>query len=163
MAEVEAKLASLGLQLPAPIKLPPGVVLSFPWVRVHGDRAFVSGHGPLASDGSLAQPLGKVGEALTLEQGYGAARLAGLAILASLKSTLGDLDRVAAWLRVFGMVNVGPGFNRTPLVINGFSDLIVSLYGPERGAHARSAVGMASLPSTCRSRSRRRWRFAADG
>ena len=146
MSEIEAKLASLGLRLPAPIKLPSGVSLSFPWVRVHGDRAFVSGHGPLAPDGSLAQPLGKVGEELTLEQGYEAAKLTGLAILASLKSTLGDLDRVAGWLRVFGMVNVGAGFNRTPLVINGFTDLIVSLYGPERGAHARSAVGMASLP-----------------
>jgi enamine deaminase RidA (YjgF/YER057c/UK114 family) len=146
MAEVEAKLASLGLQLPGPIKLPPGVVLSFPWVRVHGDRAFVSGHGPLAADGSLAQPLGKVGQDLTLEEGYAAAKLAGLAILASLKSTLGDLDRVAAWLRVFGMVNAGRSFNRMPLVINGFTDLIVGLYGAERGGHARSAVGMASLP-----------------
>lgn len=146
MPEVEAKLASLGLQLPSPIKLPPGVVLSFPWVRVHGDRAFVSGHGPLAADGSLGQPLGKVGRDLTLDEGYAAAKLTGLAILASLKSTLGDLDRVAAWLRVFGMVNSAPGFNRMPLVINGFTDLIVSLYGAERGGHARSAVGMASLP-----------------
>jgi enamine deaminase RidA (YjgF/YER057c/UK114 family) len=146
MAEVEAKLARLGLQLPAPIKLPPGVVLSFPWVRVHGDRAFVSGHGPLAVDGSLADPLGKVGQELTLEQGNEAAKLTGLAILASLKAALGDLDRVAAWLRVFGMVNCGPGFNRMPLVINGFTDLIVSLYGAERGGHARSAVGMAGLP-----------------
>jgi enamine deaminase RidA (YjgF/YER057c/UK114 family) len=120
--------------------------LSFPWVRVHGDRAFVSGHGPLAADGSLGQPLGKVGRDLTLDEGYAAAKLTGLAILASLKSTLGDLDRVAAWLRVFGMVNSAPGFNRMPLVINGFTDLIVSLYGAERGGHARSAVGMASLP-----------------
>jgi enamine deaminase RidA (YjgF/YER057c/UK114 family) len=146
MAIVEAKLAALGLQLPAPIKLPPDVVLSFPWVRIHGDRAFVSGHGALAADGSLAQPLGNVGEELTLEQGYQSARLTGLAILASLKAELGDLDRVAAWLRVFGMVNCAADFNRMPLVINGFTDLIVSLYGAERGAHARSAVGMASLP-----------------
>jgi enamine deaminase RidA (YjgF/YER057c/UK114 family) len=146
MAEIEARLAALGLRLPAPIKLPPGVTLSFPWVRVHGDRAFVSGHGALADDGALAHPLGKVGRELTLEQGYESAKLTGLAILASLKAELGDLDRVAAWLRVFGMVNCGAGFNRMPLVINGFSDLIVSLYGAERGAHARSAVGMASLP-----------------
>jgi enamine deaminase RidA (YjgF/YER057c/UK114 family) len=146
MSAIETKLQALGLTLPAPTKLPPGVVLKFPWVRVHGNRAFISGHGALAPDGSLAQPLGKVGEHLTLEQGYHAARLTALAILASLKTELGDLDRVTAWLRVFGMVNAGQGFNRFPAVINGFSDLITELYGPERGSHARSAVGMAGLP-----------------
>jgi enamine deaminase RidA (YjgF/YER057c/UK114 family) len=146
MSEIESKLNALGLQLPAPAKLPPGVVLKFPWVRLRGDRAFVSGHGPLAADGSLAGPFGKVGEDLTLEQGYQSAKLVGLAILASLKAELGDLDRVTAWLRVFGMVNAGKGFNRFPPVINGFSDLIVELYGTERGNHARSAVGMAGLP-----------------
>jgi enamine deaminase RidA (YjgF/YER057c/UK114 family) len=146
MAEIEAKLTALGLQLPAPIKLPPGVVLKFPWVRLHENRALISGHGALAPDGSLATLLGKVGEDLTLEQGYQSARLTALAMLASLKAELGDLDRVTAWLRVFCMVNAGKGFNRFPAVINGFSDLIVELYGPERGSHARSAVGMAGLP-----------------
>jgi enamine deaminase RidA (YjgF/YER057c/UK114 family) len=146
MSAIETKLQSLGLTLPGPIKLPPNVVLKFPWVRVRGNRAFISGHGALAPDGSLAQPLGKVGEHLTLEQGYQSARLTALAILASLKTELGDLDRVTAWLRVFGMVNAGQGFNRFPAVINGFSDLITELYGPERGSHARSAVGMAGLP-----------------
>src|SRR4051812_4240605 len=86
MAEIEARLQEMGLQLPAPIKLPPGVVLSFPWVHVRDNRAFVSGHGPLAPDGSLAQPLGRVGEHLTPEQAYNAAKLTGLAILASLKA-----------------------------------------------------------------------------
>jgi enamine deaminase RidA (YjgF/YER057c/UK114 family) len=146
MAEIEARLTALGLRLPAPIKLPPNVMLPFPWVRLHGDRAFISGHGALAPDGTLAEPRGKVGEDLTLEQGYQAARLTGLAILASLKAAIGDLDRITAWLRVFGMVNTGKGFNRFPSVINGFSDLIIELYGPERGSHARSAVGMAGLP-----------------
>lgn len=146
MSEIETKLHTLGLCLPAPLKLPPNVVLKFPWVRVHGNRAFVSGHGALAPDGSLAEPRGKVGKDLTLEQGYHAARLTALAILASLKAELGDLDRVSAWLRVFGMVNAADRFDRFPLVINGFSDLIVELYGPERGSHARSAVGMAGLP-----------------
>ena len=146
MSAIETKLQSLGLTLPGPIKLPPNVVLKFPWVRVRGNRAFISGHGALAPDGSLAQPLGKVGEHLTLEQGYQSARLTALAILASLKTELGDLDRVTAWLRVFGMVNAGQGFNRFPAVINGFSDLITELYGPDRGSHARSAVGMAGLP-----------------
>jgi len=143
---VEARLAELGLVLPKPMVLPPGIVLPFPWVRVHGNRAFVSGHGPQSPDGSVAGPLGKVGGDLTLEQSYNAARLTALSILASLRRELGDLDRVTAWLRVFGMVNTAPGFNRTPAVINGFSDLILDLYGPIAGAHARSAVGMAELP-----------------
>jgi enamine deaminase RidA (YjgF/YER057c/UK114 family) len=143
---VEGKLQELGLTLPAPMKLPPGVALPFPWVRVRGARAYISGHAPQNADGSLANPLGKVGADVSLEEGYQAARLTALSILGSLKRELGDLDRVAAWLRVFGMVNSAPGFNRQPQVINGFSDLILEVYGPERGLHARSAVGMAELP-----------------
>ncbi len=75
-----------------------------------------------------------------------AARLTGLAILGSLSRALGDLDRILAWSRVFGMVNAAPGFNAMPSVINGFSDLILDVFGPDVGAHARSAVGMAELP-----------------
>jgi enamine deaminase RidA (YjgF/YER057c/UK114 family) len=146
MGQIEQRLATLGLVLPPPMQAPPGVVLPFPWVRVFGNRAFISGHGPLAADGSLAKPLGKVGAELTQAQGYDAARLTGLAILASLKQALGDLDRIEAWLRVFGMVNAGPGFNRFPAVINGFSELILEVFGADVGAHARSAVGMAGLP-----------------
>jgi enamine deaminase RidA (YjgF/YER057c/UK114 family) len=116
------------------------------WVRVRGDRAYVSGHGALDSDGSLAGPLGKVGAEVSEEQAYEAARLTALSMLGSLKRELGDLNRVAAWLRVFGMVNSAPGFDRQPDVINGFSDLILDLYGPEAGDHARSAVGLAELP-----------------
>jgi enamine deaminase RidA (YjgF/YER057c/UK114 family) len=144
--KVEAKLEELGLVLPEPIKVPPGLVLPFAWVRVRGDRAYVSGHGPLNPDGSLSDPLGKLGAEVTEEQGYEAARLTALSILGDLKRALGDLDRVTAWLRVFGMVNSAPGFVRQPNVINGFSDLILELYGPEAGDHARSAVGMAELP-----------------
>lgn len=146
MDPIETRLAELGLVLPPPTVPPPGVVLPFPWVRVVGDRAFVSGHGPVAADGSLARPLGKVGQDVTPEQARHAARLTGLAMLSSLRAALGRLDRVAAWLRVFGMVNAGPGFDAFPGVINGFTDLIVEVYGPGRGAHARSAVGMAGLP-----------------
>ena len=146
MSKIEKRLEALGYVLPGPIKLPPSVVLGFPWVRLHGDRAFVSGHGALDDDGSLAHPRGKVGTEVTLEQAYHAARKTALAVLASLKSTLGDLDRVTAWLRVFGMVNTSSGFKAFPSVINGFSDLIIELYGPELGSHARSAVGMAGLP-----------------
>ena len=144
--KVEAKLEELGLVLPEPIKVPPGLVLPFAWVRVRGDRAYVSGHGPLNPDGSLSGPLGKLGTEVTEEQGYEAARLTALSILGDLKRALGDLDRVTAWLRVLGMVNSAPGFGRQPNVINGFSDLILELYGSEAGDHARSAVGMAELP-----------------
>ena len=144
--QIEAKLEALGLVLPEPLKAPPGMRLPFAYVRVRVNRAYIAGHGPQNPDGSLAQPLGKVGADLSLEEGYQAARLVALAILGSLKRTLGDLDRVTAWLRVFGMVNSAPGFTQQPSVINGFSDLILELYGVEAGQHARSAVGMAELP-----------------
>jgi enamine deaminase RidA (YjgF/YER057c/UK114 family) len=146
MANVEAKIAALGIVLPPPLKPPSGVVLPFQFVRVSHGRALISGHGPQAGDGSVARPVGKVGRDLSVEEGYAAARLVGLSILGSLKRALGDLDRVVAWNRVFGMVNSAPGFNRQPAVINGFSDLILELYGPDAGAHSRSAVGMAELP-----------------
>ncbi len=143
---VESRLAALGLVLPPPLQTPPGLTLPFAWVRVAGNRAYLSGHGPVGPDGALLQPLGKVGRDLTVEQGYAAARATALAMLATLQRELGDLDRVTRWLRVFGMVNTAPGFDRTPAVINGFSDLILELYGPDAGTHARSAVGMAELP-----------------
>jgi len=146
MAKVEQRLAALGLVLPPPVKPPPGVVLPFRFVRIIGSRAFISGHSAQNSDGSIAGPFGKLGRELTVEQGYAAARLTAVSILASVQRALGDLDRIASWGRVFGMVNSAPGFNKQPSVINGFSDLILDLYGPEVGAHARSAVGMAELP-----------------
>ena len=144
--KIEAKLEAMGLMLPAPLQVPPGLKLPFAFVRVRGNRAYVAGHGPQAPDGSIASPLGKVGSDVTPEQAYQAARLTALSILGSLKRELDDLDRVTAWLRVFGMVNTAPGFTGTPPVINGFSDLILELYGPDAGRHARSAVGMAELP-----------------
>ena len=144
--KIEARLQALGLVLPETLKAPAGIKLPFANVRVRGNRAYIAGHGPLMPDGSLAKPLGKVGAEVSEQEAYQSARLVTLAILASLKRELGDLDRVTAWLRVFGMVNTAPGFNRQPAVINGFSDLILELYGPEVGQHARSAVGMAALP-----------------
>lgn len=146
MAKIEERLHALGLVLPPPVTPPPGVLLPFQFVCVRGNRALISGHGPQNPDGSLAGPFGKLGRELTVEQGYAAARLTALSILGSLQRALGDLDRVVAWGRVFGMVNSAPGFNKQPSVINGFSDLILQLYGSEIGAHARSAVGMAELP-----------------
>jgi enamine deaminase RidA (YjgF/YER057c/UK114 family) len=144
--KVEAKLEELGLVLPPATKPPPGVRLPFSFARVEGNRVYVSGHGPQAPDGSFATPLGKVGAEVSLEEGYHAARLTGLSILGTLKRELGDLDRITAWLRIFGMVNSAAGFIEQPAVINGFSDLILELYGAEVGKHTRSAVGLAELP-----------------
>jgi enamine deaminase RidA (YjgF/YER057c/UK114 family) len=146
MSTVDDRLHALGYVIPEPLQLPAGVTLPFPWVRVSGNRVLISGHGPTNADGSLAEPLGKVGSQVTQEQAYVAARLTGLAILGSLKRELGSLERIACWTRVFGMVNSAPGFNRQPAVINGFTDLILAVFGPQCGAHARSAVGMAELP-----------------
>lgn len=146
MSRIATRLQALGLTLPPPLQAPPGVQLPFRFVRVVGRRALIAGHGPQAADGTVAGPLGKLGRELTVEQGYAAARLTALSMLGSLQRELGDLDRIAAWTRVFGMVNSAPGFHRQPAVINGFSDLILELFGPEIGAHSRSAVGMAELP-----------------
>lgn len=146
MAQIEDRLRSLGLTLPPPASPPPGIVLPFQFVRVVGRRAWISGHGPQNPNGWFTEPLGKLGREVTIDQGYEAARLTALSMLGSLQRALGDLDRIAAWTRVLGMVNSAPGFNRQPSVINGFSDLILELFGPEVGAHSRSAVGMAELP-----------------
>jgi enamine deaminase RidA (YjgF/YER057c/UK114 family) len=144
--QIADRLAQLGLILPQPPRLPPGTRLPFKPVRVVGDRAFVSGHGPLHPDGSFVTWPGRVGAEITPAQACAAARLTGLAILASLERELGTLDRITAWCRVFGMVLCAPGFRDAPSVINGCSDLILDVFGPERGQHARSAVGVAELP-----------------
>ena len=102
-------------------------------MRVRGNRAYVSGHIPLNADGSIGQPLGKVGAEVSAEEGYEAARRVALAYFGSLKRALGDLDRISAWLRVFAMVNMAPEFNQTLLVTNGYSDLILELYDAELG------------------------------
>lgn len=142
---IEARLRELGLVLPPAVQPPAGVRLPFTPVRVVGARACISGHGPQNPDGSVAGPFGKIGADVTVEQGYQAARLTALSMLGSLARELGDLDRITAWVRVFGMVNSSPGFASQPSVVNGFSDLILELFG-DAGAHARSAVGMAELP-----------------
>jgi hypothetical protein len=143
---IEARLEEMGLALPVSQAAPGGVTPRFSRVRIRGNHAYVAGHGPQAIGGGTLMR-GKVGADLTLEQGYEAARNTGLSMLASLKNALGDLDRVTAWLRVFGMVNSAPGFVRQPEVINGFTDLILEVFGTEVGAHSRCAVGMAELPS----------------
>ena len=143
---IEQRIAELGLVLPAVTQSPGQARLPFPWVHVVGERALISGHGPVNTDGSLALPLGKLGAEVTLDEGYKAARKVALGMLASLQRELGSLDRVAQWVKVLGMVNSAPGFRQQPAVINGFTDLIVEIWGPVAGRHARSAVGMAELP-----------------
>ena len=144
---VAEKIDALGLTLPDPIQLPPGVVAKFPFVRIIGNRALVSGHGPLNADGSLATPLfGKVGRDLDIEQAKAAAQLTTLAILSSLKDALGSLDRITAFGRVMGMVNSAPDFTQQTPIIDAFSELLNQVFPPEVAAHSRAAVGMASLP-----------------
>lgn len=146
MAVIEQRLEELGLVLPAKLSVSPDVKLPFSKVRVVGNTAYVAGHGPQNPDGTTADPRGKLGADLTIEQGYEAARLVALSMIASLKRELGDLDRIQAWAKLFGMVNCTPNFDQTPAIINGASDLIIEVFGHEVGGHARSAVGMASLP-----------------
>ncbi|MCL1074730.1 RidA family protein [Shewanella dokdonensis] len=146
MDSIEQRLKELGLCLPPAIQAPAGIVLPFVMVRVLGNRALISGHGPQAADGTMTAYVGKIGVELTEAEGYQAARLTALSILGSLKRTLGSLDRVSRWGRIFGMVAASSDFARQPNVINGFSDLIIELYGQERGQHSRTAVGMTSLP-----------------
>jgi enamine deaminase RidA (YjgF/YER057c/UK114 family) len=143
MSVVEERLAALGLALPAPFSAPPGFELRFELVRVAGDVAYVSGHGPM--DGSTPLVLGKVGADVSAEAAYEAARATALSMFASLQAELGSLDRVRGWLKALGLVNCAPGFNQMPSVINGFSDLVLELWGDD-GHHARSAIGVAELP-----------------
>lgn len=140
------RLEELGLELPPEVQPPPGVVIPFAFVNVRGDRALVSGHGPQAPDGSLAPPFGQVDSEVSVDEAIAAARLTALSMLGSLRRSLGSLDRITGWLRVLGMVNSAPGFDAQPTVINGFSDLILDVFGPEVGRHSRSAVGVAALP-----------------
>ncbi len=146
MSRTQARLTELGIALPPPMQVPGGMALPFPWVNVRGERVVISGHGPQNPDGSLAGPFGKVGADVTLDEAQEIARKVGLSILGSLQRELGDLDRIGGWVRVFGMVNSTPGFDRHPAVINGFSDLILAVFGLETGRHARSAIGVAGLP-----------------
>jgi hypothetical protein len=146
MGRIDDRLTELGLVLPPEVQAPSGVVLPFAFVNARGDRALISGHGPQSPEGPLAPPFGRVDAEVSLEEAVEAARLTALSMLGSLQRALGSLDRITGWLRVFGMVNSAPGFDRQPTVINGFSELILEVFGPELGRHSRSAVGMAALP-----------------
>lgn len=135
----EAQLAELNLQLP-PAPKPAGVYK--PAVQV-GNMVYVSGHGPLLPDGTLIK--GKVGIDLSQDEAFQAARTTGLAILATLRAHLGSLDKVVRTVKSLGMVNAVPEFQNHPAVINGYSELLREVFGPN-GVGARSAVGMGSLP-----------------
>jgi len=137
--DVNERLKELNIALAAPTS----PVANYVPARTSGNLVFLSGHGPRTPGGQLIT--GKVGKDLTLDEGYQAARLTALNLLASLQQEIGDLNRVQRFIKVLGMVNVDPSFTDMPEVIDGFSDLMVDIFG-ERGKHARSAVGMASLP-----------------
>lgn len=146
MSSPEERLTQLGYVLPEPLQLPPGIEVPLAMVRQSGTRLLVSGHGPQAPDGSVAQPLGQVGSDVTAEEAAHAAHLTALSMVGTLKRELGDLGRIKAWNRVFAMVNSAPGFTGQTPVINSFSNTIIEIFGRECGLAARSAVGMAGLP-----------------
>ena len=137
--DVEERIKELGINLPIPGAPVANYVNS---VRT-GNLVFMAGTGPKNADGDYVT--GKVGVDLTIEEGYAAARLTAIQQIAALKAELGDLNKVVRVVKVLGMVNAEPGFTQQPEVINGFSDLMVEVFGA-RGKHARAAVGMASLP-----------------
>ena len=141
MPEIENKLKELGYELPPP--RPPGAGNIIPYVRT-GNLVFLSGTGPGLPGGGLLHT-GKLGGEVTVEQGYDCARQTMLNLLTVLKGAIGDLDNVSHIVKLLAMVNSTPDFGDTPRVANGASDLLISLYG-DRGRHARSAVGMATLP-----------------
>ena len=140
---INDRLKDLGFTLPKPMKTEN---LPFDLTRLDGQTLYLSGHVPTGADGSIAKPLGKVGAEVTPEEAYESARKVALGLFASIHAAVGSLDRVQAWLKVFGMVNAAPGFNAIPPVINGCSDLILEVFGQDVGAHTRSAVGLAEVP-----------------
>ena len=142
---VEEKLKAMGLILPAAMKFPPNLRVSWRQVRVVGSRAIIAGHGPRAVDGTPFGKPGKVGRELSIEEGYAAAKVTGLAILGDLKREIGDLDRVVSWSRVFGMVNSAPGFVGQAAVIDGFTDLMIALFGEDAAVCPRVVMGAAEL------------------
>ena len=146
MSKIETRLQELGLTLPAATTIPASVHLPFKLVNVRGTRVMISGHPKSNADGSIGGPFGHLGAEFTTEEGYAASREIALAVLANVKAEIGDLDRITGWTRVFGMVNSAPGFSEQHLVINGFSDVILEVFGAEVGAHSRSAIGTHGLP-----------------
>jgi enamine deaminase RidA (YjgF/YER057c/UK114 family) len=144
---IEDALHRLGLILPPPATPPPGFEFHFERVRIRGNRVFVAGHMAQAPDGALCGPFGKVPSQVPVSSAQEAARNTAMSILASLKLALGDLDRIEAWMVVQGFVNADPGFPQTTHVLDTFSDRMLEIFGPDVGAHSRTAIGVAALPS----------------
>lgn len=144
---VEQRLEERGLTLPPASRGRPDFPTPFTRLRISGGRIFVSGQGPRDADGGYNGPTGKVPTDVTLEQGQEAARKVLLAMLGELQRELGDLDRITAWMMASGFVNAEPGYGQTTLVMNGFSDLLLELFDPDVGQHARSSIGVAALPN----------------
>lgn len=138
--DVEERIASMGIELKQPT-LPKGIKIEF--AVKSGNHVYLSGNGPRDSEGNRI--VGKIGTDLTVEEGYQAARLTAINHIAILKTELGDLNKVVRIVKVLGMVNADSAFTQQPAVINGYTDLMIEVFG-DRGRHARSAVGMASLP-----------------
>ena len=139
MSSIEEKIKKLGLELPPP----PAAAGIYHPVVINGNLLYVSGQGPYLSDSTLIK--GKVGKDLTLEEGQMAARQVGLTMLATIKSQIGDLNRIKRLIKTLGMVNCLPDFEQHPQTINGFSRLLVDIFGEDNGKGARSAVGI-TLP-----------------
>ncbi|WP_170477277.1 RidA family protein [Ruegeria arenilitoris] len=146
MTTPEDRLREIGLELPAPTKVPDGLHLPFSFVNIRAERVLFSGHPKNAKDGSIAGPFGLLGSDLSTEQGYLEAREVALTVLSNIKAEIRDLSRIVGWSRVFGMVASAPGYTEQHLVVNGFSDLVVDVFGSTVGRHARSAIGVPSLP-----------------
>ncbi len=138
----EVRIQELHLTLPPP----PKPVAKYKTALLVGNFLYVSGHGPLKADGK-SMVIGRVGDDLTTEQGKEAARVVGLAILSTVRNTLGSLDRVKRLVKTLGMVNCTPDYKDQPQVINGFSELMAEVFGEDAGVGTRSAVGMGSLPA----------------
>ncbi|MEM7270001.1 MAG: RidA family protein [Pseudomonadota bacterium] len=146
MPTPEERLQQLGLTLPPPITIPEGVHLPFAFINVVGDRLLFSGHPKTSAEGGIGGPYGVLGGDMTTEQGYEDAKAVGLSVLANIKAEIGELSTITRWTRVFGMVTSSAGYSEQHLVVNGFSDLVVEVFGDEVGRHARSAIGVAGLP-----------------
>ena len=142
----DARVEALGLVLPPAPVLPPNVSIPFEWVRVVGDRVLISGHGALDEGGMPAGPFGRVPDEVVLEDAQASARLAGLALLGAIRHVLGSLDAITAWVSVSGFVRAEPGYAQTTAVLNPVSELLLDVFGPAIGAHARTAIGVAALP-----------------
>ncbi|PUB18434.1 RidA family protein [Yoonia sediminilitoris] len=146
MGPIEEKLSELGFNLPAPTRVPNGLHLPFSFVNLRGNRLIFSGHPKNSMDGGIAGPFGVVGSDFTTDEAYNEAQQVALSVLANIKAEIGDLSRITGWSRVFGMVTSAPGYTEQHLVLNGFSDLIIGIFGRDVGRHARSAIGVSALP-----------------